>query len=37
MGWGAWVAAYTTLSTVMSEAAASVKPVKKGLFARMFG
>ncbi len=33
----AWVAAYTTLATVMSEAAASVKPVKKGLFARMFG
>lgn len=33
----AWVAAYTTLATVMTEAAASVKPVKKGLFARMFG
>ena len=33
----AWLAAYTTLSTVMTEAAASVKPVKKGLFARMFG
>jgi hemoglobin-like flavoprotein len=33
----AWVAAYTTLATVMSEAAPSVKPAKKGIFARMFG
>ena len=33
----AWVAAYTTLATVMSEAAASVQPAKKGLLARMFG
>lgn len=33
----AWVAAYTTLAGVMTEAAASVKPAKKGLLARMFG
>jgi hemoglobin-like flavoprotein len=33
----AWIAAYTTLTTVMTEAAASVKPARKGLFARMFG
>jgi hemoglobin-like flavoprotein len=33
----AWVAAYTTLSSVMTEAAAAVKPVKKGLMARIFG
>jgi len=34
----AWVAAYTTLATVMSEAAASVAPpANKGLLARMFG
>ena len=33
----AWVAAYTTLAGVMSQAAASVQPVKKGFFARMFG
>ncbi len=33
----AWVAAYTTLAGVMSEAAAAVKPAKKGLMARIFG
>jgi nitric oxide dioxygenase len=34
----AWVSAYTTLSSVMTEAAASVPPpAKKGLFARLFG
>jgi hemoglobin-like flavoprotein len=33
----AWVAAYTTLASVMTEAAASVKPAKKGFLARMFG
>jgi hemoglobin-like flavoprotein len=33
----AWVAAYTTLATVMTEAAASVKPARKGFLARMFG
>ena len=36
----AWIAAYTTLATVMTEAAASVAPppaMKKGFFARMFG
>ena len=36
----AWIAAYTTLATVMTEAAATVRPtapVKKGLFARLFG
>ncbi|MGE3066607.1 MAG: globin family protein [Hyphomicrobiaceae bacterium] len=36
----AWVAAYTTLATVMTEAAASVAPppaMKKGFFARLFG
>jgi hemoglobin-like flavoprotein len=34
----AWVAAYTTLASVMTQAAASVKPpAKKGLLARMFG
>ncbi|KAB2911404.1 MAG: hemin receptor [Hyphomicrobiaceae bacterium] len=33
----AWVAAYTTLAGVMTEAAASVKPARKGLLARMFG
>ena len=33
----AWVAAYTTLATVMKAAAAEVKPAKKGILARMFG
>jgi hemoglobin-like flavoprotein len=33
----AWVAAYTTLAGVMTEAAASVKPARKGFFARLFG
>lgn len=34
----AWVAAYTTLVTVMTQAAATVAmPAKKGFFARMFG
>jgi hemoglobin-like flavoprotein len=33
----AWVAAYTTLAGVMTEAAAGVKPPKKGIFARLFG
>jgi hemoglobin-like flavoprotein len=33
----AWVAAYTTLAGVMTEAAAKVAPPKKGLFARVFG
>jgi hemoglobin-like flavoprotein len=33
----AWIAAYTTLAGVMTEAAAKVKPAKKGFFARMFG
>jgi hemoglobin-like flavoprotein len=36
----AWVAAYTTLATVMTEAAATVTPpavAKKGFFARLFG
>jgi hemoglobin-like flavoprotein len=33
----AWVAAYTTLAGVMKEAAAGVKPAKKGILARMFG
>jgi hemoglobin-like flavoprotein len=33
----AWVAAYTTLAGVMTEAAAGVPPAKKGIFARLFG
>jgi hemoglobin-like flavoprotein len=33
----AWLAAYTTLAGVMKEAAASVKPARKGILARMFG
>ena len=35
----AWIATYTTLATVMTTAAAEVKPapVKKGILARMFG
>lgn len=33
----AWVAAYTTLASVMTQAAATVAPAKKGFFARMFG
>ena len=32
-----WVGAYTTLATVMQEAAASVTPAKKGFLALMFG
>ena len=39
---GAWVAAYTTLSGVMQETAATAaavaaKPAPKGIFARLFG
>jgi hemoglobin-like flavoprotein len=36
----AWIAAYTTLATVMIQAAATVQPpapVKKGVFAKLFG
>ncbi len=33
----AWVAAYATLSSVMTAAAAETKPAKKGILARMFG
>lgn len=33
----AWVATYTTVQSVMTEAAANVKPAKKGFLARMFG
>jgi hemoglobin-like flavoprotein len=33
----AWIAAYATLATVMSEAAEGAKPAKKGILARMFG
>lgn len=32
----AWIAAYTTLATVMQEAAPSVAPPKKGILARLF-
>jgi hemoglobin-like flavoprotein len=33
----AWVATYTTVQSVMTKAAAEVKPQKKGFLARMFG
>lgn len=33
----AWIATYTTVQSVMTKAAADVKPSKKGFFARMFG
>ena len=33
----AWVAAYTTLATVMKDAAAEVPVKKKGFFGRLFG
>ena len=33
----AWLEAYTTLTGVMTAAAAEVKPAKRSLLARMFG
>ncbi len=33
----AWVTTYTTLQSVMTDAAAEVKPAKKGIFAKLFG
>ncbi len=33
----AWVTTYNTLESVMTEAAAEVKPAKKGFFAKVFG